>query len=166
MCLDKKTARISVGRSRYAIVDLEDLPKLSPIRWYASSNRHSHIVYAHTHDSKGENDTYMHHFILGVKGVIVDHINGNGLDNRKSNLRICTHKQNCRSSRKRKIKTSKYKGVHRLKTSKKWCVQIGLNYKKIHIGYYNTEEEAAKAYDKAALKYYGEFACLNFQDPQ
>jgi hypothetical protein len=143
---------------------LEDLPKLAPIRWYASSSRHSHIVYAHTHDLKGENHIYMHHFILGVKGVIVDHINGNGLDNRKSNLRICTHKQNCRSSRKRKKSVSKYKGVHWCRKTKKWVAQIGLDGRTKHLGYFKIEKNAALAYDRAAVKYFGEFALLNFQN--
>jgi len=104
----------------------------------------------------------MHRLILKAqKGQQVDHINGNGLDNRKDNLRFCTSSQNYQNSRKRKNCSSKYKGVWWHKQSKKWQTGIVLNYKNYHLGYFTNEIEAAKAYDLTAAEFFGEFARLN-----
>jgi hypothetical protein len=106
-------------------------------------------------------------FIVGAKGEeVVDHINGDALDNRRLNLRKCTQKENVRNRRKEtKRKTSsQYKGVHRTYTNMKkpWRADIRVDKKKRWLGRYKTEEGAAKAYDKAARKFFGEFACCNF----
>jgi len=104
----------------------------------------------------------IHRFIIDCPdGHVVDHINGNTLDNRKSNLRICKQTENTYNGRKRVVGTSKYKGVHFDKGTKKWRARITPGGKSIHLGLYETQEEAAIAYDNAAIKYYGEFACLN-----
>lgn len=95
------------------------------------------------------------------KGKEVDHKDGNGLDNQKSNLRLCTHKQNTRNSISIKG-TSIYKGVFWCKDRLKWRAGIKNNYKTINLGYYESEVNAAFAYDKAAIKYFGEYARLNF----
>lgn len=104
----------------------------------------------------------LHRCITGAKtGQVVDHINGDKLDNRRCNLRICTQAQNCRNNRNvRKNKTSLYKGVS--KYWNKWKAQIQVDKKKTHIGYYPTQEDAARAYDEKALELHGEFAYLNF----
>ena len=98
--------------------------------------------------------------------LLVDHINHNGLDNRKANLRTATCAQNNvnRRSIKTKNSPSKYKGVYWSKRDNKWQVQICYNYKIRTIGQFNDEIEAAKAYDEAAMKYHKEFAVLNFPD--
>jgi hypothetical protein len=108
----------------------------------------------------------MHRLITGAhKGDIVDHINGNTLDNRCSNLRLCTPLQNARNTHARRS-SSGYKGVHRLKTStnwkKPWVARIGIEGERVYLGKYKTAEEAAKKYDEAALEHFGEFANLNF----
>ena len=95
-------------------------------------------------------------------GMQIDHINGNGLDNRKVNLRLCNSSQNQRNARKRKSGTSRFKGVDWHKESKKWRARICVNRKRIHIGRYKSEFEAAQAYDKKAIELFGEFASLNF----
>jgi len=87
------------------------------------------------------------------------------MDNRKDNLRPATHSQNMCHIAKRSIsKTSKYKGVCWKKRNRRWTAAITFEKKKIHLGYFKNEIDAAKAYDEAAKKYHGEFACLNFPD--
>ncbi len=103
----------------------------------------------------------MHNLIINTPdGMEADHINGNTLDNRRSNLRICTRGQNQRNRRGNLNGTSKYKGVSFKNENKKWVAQIGFK-KNMFIGYYKTEIEAALAYNEAAKKYHGKFARLN-----
>jgi hypothetical protein len=106
----------------------------------------------------------MHRLIIKAPdGLVVDHINYNGLDNRKANLRLATLKQNSRHViRTMNPGSSKYKGVSWYTRDKVWAVKIMVDGKTIRIGYFRNEIEAAKAYDKAAKKYHGEFAALNF----
>jgi hypothetical protein len=91
----------------------------------------------------------------------VDHIDRDPLNNERSNLRFCTKQQNQRNQGMRKCNSSGYKGVARVKHSPRWRAFLKVSYKQIHLGMFDTKEEAALAYNRAALKYYGEFACLN-----
>jgi len=107
----------------------------------------------------------MHREVIGPPDHLeVDHINHNGLDNRKANIRPATHTQNNfnRLIIKRKGSSSKYRGVSWCKRKKRWRARICVNGEKKLIEYFKDEIQAAKAYDKAAKKYYGQFACLNF----
>jgi hypothetical protein len=105
----------------------------------------------------------MHRMVVNApKGLFVDHINHNGLDNRKANLRICTNLQNLRNKRPKTGCTSEYKGVHWCKGRNKFRANIYLNKKAIHLGYFHDEIAAAKAYDEKARELFGEFAYLNF----
>ena len=107
----------------------------------------------------------MHREIMEAKrGIIVDHINRNGLDNRKENLRFVSRSQNAMNSEREGYPyTSKYRGVCLGKRRKKWRAYICVGLKQKYLGYFYSEEEAAKAYDAAAKKYRGEYAFLNFK---
>jgi len=110
----------------------------------------------------------MHRQIMNPpEGMVVDHINNNGLDNRKANLRIVTHRQNCLNSRpKIKNTTSRYKGVCWEKESKKWRALITHKGRRISIGRFKNEIDAAFAYDKVAKELNGQYAWLNFPCPE
>jgi len=104
----------------------------------------------------------LHYFFLKKKdGFVVDHINGNKLDNRISNLRYVTHAQNVMNQAKRITNSSGYKGVTWNKEAKKWKVQLGLNGKRHFGGYFDDLEEAAKAYNKHAKRLFGKYCRLN-----
>ena len=94
-------------------------------------------------------------------GRYVDHINGNTLDNRKINLRICTNAENARARKVRVDSSSGYRGVSFYKYTNKWTAYIGLNYKRINLGYFLTKEEAIEARRIAVKKYHGDFARYN-----
>jgi hypothetical protein len=158
--------RIKLTQNKYAIVDAEDYERLSKYKWYANGAK-GHL-YAARRTRKQEGTRYrfiyMHQEVIKVAaGEVCDHINHNGLDNRKANLRPASRAENVFHRKKySKTSRSKYKGITWKNTSKKWQAQIGVNGKKIFLGYFRDEFEAAKAYDKAARKYHGEFAALNF----
>lgn len=157
---------IRLSNHESAIVDSEDFERLNQHLWTVTV--HNGVKYAKRMINAGNGKrkhVYMHHEILQPReGMITDHKNRNGLDNRKNNLREVTFSQNLQNSKLRGGK-SQYRGVFlnpRLK-SKPWFSKIGIgNGKKVYLGSFASEKQAAMAYDLAARKYYGENAAVNF----
>jgi len=144
---------IPLTKGKETIVDDDDFFKYGKSKWCASWNGSK--WYATSKNG------FLHRLILRVPaGFVVDHINGDTLDNRKSNLRICTQQQNSFNSRS-KNPISGYKGVY--KNKKKWHSQLMIDGKHIVGGSFASPLEAAQSYDKLAEKYFGEFAKKNFQ---
>lgn len=146
-------------RDVYALVDPEDVELVVGYRWHvvrAATNQYA-ATYA------GGKAFRMHRLILpGV--AIIDHANGNGLDNRRSNLRPATHTENMRNRRATPRFNVGLKGVSWRKKDRLWNAQIMVDWKKISLGYYKTALEAALAYDAGARQHFGEFARVNFPD--
>jgi len=159
--------RIPLTQGQYAIVDPQDYVSLNQYKWYACKN--SNTFYALRNGPRREDGKrraiHMHRVVLPVpEEMVVDHINHNGLDNRRANLRAATIAENRRNWRKRRkgMYTSRYKGVWWNKSSKKWVSTLGVDGVKKYLGRFEDEIEAAKVYDEAARKYQGEFAEPNF----
>lgn len=151
---------IKLSKKYETIVDDEDYEYLNQWKWYTFKSRPNLIYVTRRINNK---TIYLHRFILNItnKNTIIDHIDGNPLNNQKSNLRICTQSENMQNARKHKNCSSKYKGVCWDKNRNKWIVNLDINKKRIHIGRFNLEKDAALAYNKAATKYFGSFAKLN-----
>ncbi|MCK9521084.1 MAG: AP2 domain-containing protein [Dehalococcoidia bacterium] len=158
--------RISLTRGLSVIIDSEDFDELSKYKWYACKKRNLFYAYRDKMINKQKIHIPMHRQIMQLHSgdkAICDHINRNTLDNRKANLRIVTHslnQYNCVMIRKNN--TTGYRGITFHRKLGKWIAQIRVNNKHIYIGVFTSKEEAAKAYDKEAIKYYGKNAMLNF----
>jgi hypothetical protein len=152
--------KIPLTQGQYAIVDPEDYEELAKYKWFAK--RCDGRFYA-ARWGKNKN-VKMHQVIMGTEeGKVIDHVNHNGLDNRKANVRFATAQQNGWNQRKQRGNcSSKYKGVHWEKKRKEWRARITFKGRIVHLGRFDTEEEAAMAYDGKAKELFGEFASLNF----
>ena len=151
---------IALTRGKVTIVDEEDFEELNKYKWHARIQTYTGAFRAKRYGNPIEVD--MARQIMNCPpGLEVDHINGNLLDNRRCNLRICTHGENMRNRKLQKNNTTGYRGVTMVHPSKRYTAQIYEKRRKIHIGTYDTPEDAARAYNVAALANYGEFARLN-----
>lgn len=157
--------KIPLTQGKFAIVDDEDYERLSVHKWHLQKCGRTYYAMRRVRvpGKKSPIAICMHREILGVlPGLFVDHIDGDGLNNQKSNLRICTHRCNTANQRKSKNKSSIFKGVTWHKATKKWASQIKKDYHLFHLGLFNNEVEAAKAYDEKAKELFGDFAKTNF----
>jgi len=158
---------IPLSQDQVAIVDQNDYGNLIKYKWHVVKIKGKYF-YAVRHERIGEcqisslrKNVFMHRQVMNISGdILIDHKNGYGLDNRRENLRLATRQQNMFNSNPIGG-SSRHKGVSWHKRKKKWIVHIGYNAKLIHLGYFDSEEEAALAYNEAAVKYHGEFARLN-----
>jgi len=140
--------------------DKEDFHKVSKYTWALLQTKIG--PYVITNDNKTRKRILLHRLIMNPPdGMIVDHINHNGVDNRKSELRICTNSENLANQKLRNVNSSGYKGVSWDKKSKKWKVYIRVDSKRIHLGFFSNIKEAARKYNEAAVFYFGEFALTN-----
>ena len=141
---------IPLTQGKVTIVDDDMFEYLNQWKWHLS--RFGYAV------RKPKEQIYMHRFIMKPdKGFFTDHINGDKLDNRKDNLRICTTSENMMNRGKQSNNTSGYKGVFWSIPAKRWRAQIVVMRKAIHLGLFDTPEEAYKEYKKAEKKLFGEF---------
>ena len=143
-----------------AIIDAEDVGKVKKYKWHLHRKNDTH----HVATNINQVTVYLSNIImgrfLGCKKEI-DHKNHNLMNNKKSNLRGCTHNQNMYNRKLNKNNTSGYKGVSWAAIEKKWIARIGVKRKYIRVGAFVDKIEAAKAYNTAALQHFGEYACLN-----
>ena len=161
----KKYKKRKSGEIFEILIDEEDEALWEKYNWIVVNDCRNYYLQTNKRENNKNKTLRFHRIILKApKGIIVDHINGNGLDNRKSNLRTCTTSQNGMNRRKQlKETTSKYKGVtkdRREKVNLPWRMSIYKN-KDIYIKYFKTENEAALAYNAKAKELFGEFTLLN-----
>lgn len=155
---------IRLTQNKVALVDDEDFERLNQWKWCAYKHRNTFYAVRSTY-KQGKENIKMHRQILNLKkgdGNICDHKNRNGLDNRKENLRLTTTGLNKYNCKKYVSNTSGYRGVSWYKDKRKWGADISKNGVGTFCGYYDDKVDAAKAYDYAAIRIWGEDAILNF----
>lgn len=157
---------IPLTQGKCAIVDTEDYEWLIQWKWCTQKSRGCFYAVRNDWYDKKSHTIKMHRSILKAPiNQQIDHINHNGLDNRKSNLRIVSFSVNAQNSCLHKNTKSKYRGVYHQSDCKSWAARIGFNNETYHLGSFSSEIEAARAYDKKAEELFGEFAFVNFGVP-
>jgi hypothetical protein len=149
--------KIPLGRGLYALVDDDDYERVSKFNWHLHQSADRDGYYA-------SSNVKMHRLIINAPhGSVVDHINGNKLDNRKENLRFCTHAENAQNTRSRGG-SSRYKGVHYNRKNKKWMGAFVFNGTYYYCGMHDSEKDCARAVDKKRKEVCGEFATINLPE--
>lgn len=152
-------AFIPLTQGLEAVIDAADVDLVKPYRWFAG--KIGNVVYAFTRFTKSskERPTALHRLLCNPpEELSIDHIDLDGLNNRRSNLRLATTSENSRNTRTRQNNTSGFKGVSWRRDRSRWQVHIRVDGKRLSLGHYVTLEDAASAYAGAAEKYHGEFA--------
>jgi hypothetical protein len=152
---------IELTQGYYAVVDEDDYERLSKLQWYA--HRQKRRVCAKASVGGGDK-LFLHRVVINAPaGQSVDHINGDALDNRKKNLRLCDALNNSRGFRRKRVGvSSRFRGVYFYARDSKWVAEIKVNGRGMYLGRFDFEEQAGRAYDDAAVTHFGEFATLNF----
>ncbi len=154
--------KILLTQGKFAFVDDANYEALLQFKWFAAKGHNTFYAERKSvRDANGKNATIlMHRAILGdaCNGLQVDHIDGNGLNNQRSNLRACTSAENQHNSSIRADNTSGFKGVYWNKRQGKWHARIKLNGKLHHLGYFSDQGEAAFARNAAAAQLHGDFS--------
>jgi len=146
--------------SRVALVDDDDAPTVGGLRWQCIEPQPGYLYVTAKRDGR---NVYLHRLVMGAKkGECVDHINGDTLDNRRANLRLCSHAENMRNRKRSKASKFPYKGIGQRRDGTKYVAIIRCDGKKFQLGTFDSAEAAAMAYDDAAVRLHGEFARLNF----
>lgn len=158
---DGQTCRIYFNSEEYFLIDAADLEYVSARTWFYGKRG-----YPVSHTSRkslyGHKTEPLHKYLLHPpQGVDIDHISGDKLDNRKSNLRFCSHQQNMFNQKRRSTNSTGYSGVSYSKNAGKYEAYINRDGRKIHLGLFMSAEEAAIVRNNAAQKLYGEYARLN-----
>lgn len=148
------TKSIFLTQGKIALVDDEDFEELNKYKWCFDGQYAQRRI--------GKTTLRMHKVIIETPpGKHIDHIDGNPLNNQRSNLRVCSHAENQMNRKKSDGLSSKYKGVSWHKQTEKWRATIKINQGLMYLGLFEVEEDAARAYDEAAKEHFGEFAKVN-----
>lgn len=156
--------KIKLTKGKYALVDKEDYEELNKLNWFLGGSKGKlYAMRSKTINGK-KRSILMHRVIMGnPKGKMIDHKDGNTLNNQRANLRLCNDSQNAINRKMQSNNKSGYRGVFYIakNKSKPWVSAIGFQGKQIIGGTFTDKESAARKYNELALKYHGEFACLN-----
>jgi hypothetical protein len=155
---------IPLTQGKVAIVDIDDFEVLNRYVWRASHENNTWYAIRYENINGKQKSIRMHKQVTGFKYKMVDHINQDGLDNRKNNLRNCNHSQNRMNSRLDMDNRSGLRGVCWIKNKNCWRASIKKGAEFIHIGYFDDKKVAGLAYDRKAKELFGEFAVLNFPE--
>lgn len=153
--------KLKLSNGMYSLLDDQDYLWASEYRWMGRPYHSGWRVCRE--ESRTGKTIYLHREITKAPtGLEVDHVDGNGLNNTRTNLRVCTHSENGKNRRVNQNSKSGYKGVVWREHAGKWQANITVDKKRIYLGYHDTPEQAAQAYDLASKQYHGDFAHLNF----
>jgi len=166
LCYGYTFRRIYLSEDAWTILDWQDYYRFGRFKWEINGNDNKFYAVRNIMAGSSRTTTVrLHRLIMDCpKGLVVDHINGDSLDNRRANLRLATQAQNLYNRKKKKNTSSQFIGVSFNKSHRYWGSQIKVNGKALWLGSFDNEIAAAKAHDEAAIKYHGEFARLNFPE--
>ena len=157
--------RITLPCGRDLLIDAEDEAFVRSHKWRSQLPTRSYTRYAARHKPGASGEIFLHRELLNAPdGMMVDHLNGDGLDCRRSNIRLATASENACNRRRPSDATNPYRGVRQNGPHGRWVARIGIHGTKHYLGSFATPEEAARAYDAKALELHGEFARLNFPE--